>query len=147
MCTYNFVCLLIFYLTLKSLFIISFLQKTNRLYALLTKLSNNKPIIDKILDKSKILQNEQRLDKYMCYILVTELLFGAKHLNGDSKPVQCVRAYEEQFKEILSDIKKEGKTENDTAGSSSTSTKQGYFCCTRLRSQYYCIRQKNGIFN
>lgn len=89
------------------------LQKTNRLYALITKFSKNKVKIDTIIEKSQILKHEQRLDVHLCYVLVTELLFGAKQLNGDSKPVQCVRAYEDKFKEILAEI------ENDKNASSS----------------------------
>lgn len=77
------------------------------MYALITKISKNKHKIDQIIEKSKILEHEQRLDKYLCYILVTELIFGAKKLNGDSKPVQCVRGYEDKFKEILTEIESE----------------------------------------
>lgn len=72
-----------------------------------------------MIEKSKILEHEQRLDKYLCYVLVTELMFGAKQLNGDSKPVQCVRGYEDKFNEILSQSKK-----REPGGSSS---KQGSF--------------------
>lgn len=86
---------------------IFFLQKTNRLYALITKFSKNKGKIDTIIEKSQILKHEQRLDVHLCYVLVTELLFGAKQLNGDSKPVQCVRGYEDKFKEILAEIEKD----------------------------------------
>lgn len=35
---------------------------------------------------------------------MTELLFGAQKLNGQSKPVQCVLGYESKFREILNDI-------------------------------------------
>lgn len=54
-----------------------------------------------LLEKSEILEHEKRLDKHMCYVLVTELMFGAKKLNGNSKPVECVRSYEDKFMEIL----------------------------------------------
>lgn len=40
----------------------------------------------------------------MCLVLMTELLFGAKKLNGESKPVLCVLGYEPKFREILNDI-------------------------------------------
>lgn len=80
---------------------------------MITKFSKNKGKIDKVIEKSQILKHEQRLDVHLCYVLVTELLFGAKQLNGDSKPVQCVRGYEDKFKEIL------GEIENDNSALSS----------------------------
>lgn len=83
------------------------------MYALITKFSKNKGKIDTIIEKSQILKHEQRLDVHLCYVLVTELLFGAKQLNGDSKPVQCVRGYEDKFKKILAEI------ENDKSALSS----------------------------
>lgn len=84
-----------------------FFQKTNRLYALITKFSKNKETIDYLLDQSQILEKENRLDKYLCYVLVTELMFGAKKLNGESKPVLCVSAYEDRFNDILKDMNNE----------------------------------------
>lgn len=59
-----------------------------------------------------ILEKESRLDKYLCYVLVTELIFGAKKLNGESKPVACVRSYEDRFKEILAELENEDKTKS-----------------------------------
>lgn len=78
-----------------------FLQKTNRLYALIAKISKNKATLDRLIEGSEILSKEQRLDKYMCYVLMTELLFGAKKLPGESKPVQCVLSYKDKFEELL----------------------------------------------
>ena len=69
-----------------------------------------------MLDRSQIFEKEPRLDKYMCYVLATELIFGAKKLNGESKPVACVRSYEERFNEILSEIKNEDESK-DTSDS------------------------------
>ncbi|XP_037028105.1 28S rRNA (cytosine-C(5))-methyltransferase isoform X3 [Bradysia coprophila] len=77
---------------------------TNRLYALIAKISKNKPKLDLLIEKSSILRNEPRLDQYMCLVLMTELLFGAQKLNGQSKPVQCVLGYESKFQDILKDI-------------------------------------------
>lgn len=79
-------------------------QLTNRLYALVAKISKYKPKLDVLIERSSILQNEPRLDKYMCLVLMTELLFGAEKLNGESKPVTCVLGYESKFRELLTDI-------------------------------------------
>lgn len=65
------------------------------------------------MERSKILENESRLDKYLCYVLVTELMFGAKKLNGESKPVVCVNSYEDRFKEILEEIETGSKTKGE----------------------------------
>lgn len=81
------------------------------MYALIAKISKNKNTIDALLDRSKILENENRLDKYLCYVLVTELMFGAKKLNGESKPVLCVSSYEDRFNEILAEIQNEDKSD------------------------------------
>lgn len=77
-----------------------------------------------MLDQSQILEKESRLDKYLCYVLVTELMFGAKKLNGESKPVACVRSYENQFKEILDETNNKDKTESI---SSQQSDRKCYF--------------------
>lgn len=44
------------------------------------------------------------MDQYMCLVLMTELLFGAQKLNGQSKPVTCVLGYESKLRELLNDI-------------------------------------------
>lgn len=77
--------------------------------AVFSKYSNHKNEIDEIINQSEILVKEPRLDPHMCRILITELLFGAKKLNGESKPVQCVRSYESKFNEILLELEKNGK--------------------------------------
>lgn len=92
------------------------------MYALITKISKNKETLDALLEKSKILEKENRLDKYLCYVLVTELMFGAKKLNGESKPVLCVGTYEDQFKQILAEIQNE-----KSAGGASSEQDNGKF--------------------
>lgn len=79
--------------------------KTNRLYALMVKISKHKHTLDAIIEKSRILEIENRLNKYLCIVLIAELLFGAQKLNGDSKPVECVRSYHDKFVEIMSELK------------------------------------------
>lgn len=85
------------------------------MYALISKFSNYKYVIDAMLEQSQILEKETRLDKYLCYVLVTELMYGAKKLNGESKPVTCVRSYEDRFKEILEEINNKEKAEGNSS--------------------------------
>lgn len=82
------------------------------MYALILKFVDNKTIIDEIIERSEILKTETRLSKYMCYVLMTELLFGVKQLNGESKPVQCVRSYHDKFLEILAELKSSNAVNN-----------------------------------
>lgn len=87
------------------------------MYALISKFSQNKELIDTLLERSKILEKENRLDKYLCYVLVTELMFGAKKLNGESKPVMCVAGYSDQFSQILTEIQSDEKTKSSIGSS------------------------------
>lgn len=75
------------------------------------------------------MERENRLDKYLCYVLVTELMFGAKKLNGESKPVLCVATYEEQFKQILADIQSEGNSESTASGEKQNNGNLILICC------------------
>lgn len=53
----------------------------------------------------------------MCYVLMTELLFGSKNLPGESKPVQCVLSYKDRFDEILANKEDiAGATQSDQSG-------------------------------
>lgn len=97
---------------------------------MISKFSKHKDTIDALLDRSQILEKENRLDKYMCYVLVTELIFGAKKLNGESKPVLCVSSYENRFNEILAEITN-GEESKSISGSNQCDCKFGcvYMTC------------------
>ncbi|XP_055690601.1 28S rRNA (cytosine-C(5))-methyltransferase [Lutzomyia longipalpis] len=79
--------------------------RVRRLCGLITKILQQKPILDAVIESSKILEKEDRMNPYLCTILVAELLIGAGKLNGESKPVTTVLSYEkklrEKFKEAL----------------------------------------------
>lgn len=62
---------------------------------------DNRSAIDSAINKSRILEENPRLCPSLCRILVTELLFGRKQLNGESKPVQTVRSYYDLLQEHL----------------------------------------------
>lgn len=68
---------------------------------MIQKISDQKPVLDRLVADTKLKEREPRLEKYLCAVLMTELLFGAGHLNGDSKPVQCIRKYEPEFRALL----------------------------------------------
>lgn len=108
---------------------------------MITKISKNKDTIDKLLERSQILEKENRLDKYLCYVLVTELIFGAKKLNGESKPVLCVSGYEERFKEILAEIEN-----GETSGEAGNSRQDGGKVDCEYKSVYGFSKRKIVIF-
>lgn len=56
-----------------------------------------------MIAESHVAELEPRLEKYLSLVLMTELLFGAGHLIGNSKPVECIRKYEPKFRELLAD--------------------------------------------
>lgn len=71
------------------------------MFGLISRIAKHKPDLDRVIAESNVAELEPRLDKYMCLVLMTELLFGAGKLIGCSKPVECVRRYEPQFRELL----------------------------------------------
>ncbi|XP_005178030.1 28S rRNA (cytosine-C(5))-methyltransferase [Musca domestica] len=88
----------------KSLKTLMYNEKHARLrgmQAVLTKYFDNKGAIDEAIEKSQILQDNPRLCPILCKVLVTELILGLKKLNGESKPVQTVRAYKDRLAEAL----------------------------------------------
>lgn len=92
---------------------VSYLQRTNVLFALITETIKHASDIDKIFEHSKILQNESRLDPWLAKILTSELLFGKKALPGKSKPEQTVLSYKDQFEKYISDNQDDLKTEGN----------------------------------
>lgn len=87
---------------------------------MIVKISRNKNELDRLIYESKIVENEPRLEKYLCLVLMTELLFGAGHLNGDSKPVQCIRKYEPTFRKLLAESN--DKSAKSISGDNDSST-------------------------
>lgn len=56
-----------------------------------------------MINKSKLLKNEDRLDRWLASVLITELLWGKKILSGACKPVKTILAYEQILKAHSSD--------------------------------------------
>lgn len=48
--------------------------------------------------------NEPRLQPWLAKVLITELLWGKEALSSECKPVQTILAYEQRFREELSNI-------------------------------------------
>lgn len=69
--------------------------------AVLKQYADNRGAIDAAIESTKILEDNPRLKPALCKVLVTELIFGRKQLNGESKPVQTVREYRERLIEAL----------------------------------------------
>jgi hypothetical protein len=67
----------------------------------LTKIRANEKQLDHIIDQTDILQKIP--NKFMAKYLVAELIYGRGELTGFSKPVECVRSYEEKLRQALND--------------------------------------------
>lgn len=89
---------------------------------MIVKISRNKTELDRLIYESKIVENEPRLEKYLCLVLMTELLYGAGHLNGDSKPVQCIRKYEPTFRKLLADFNDSSASAKNISDENTSST-------------------------
>ncbi|XP_075148610.1 nop2/Sun-like domain containing protein 5 [Haematobia irritans] len=88
----------------KSLKTLIYEEKHARLrgmQAVLKQYIDNRGSIDEAIEKSQILQENPRLCPTLCKVLVTELIFGRKQLNGESRPVQTVREYRDRLVEAL----------------------------------------------
>ncbi|XP_067619855.1 28S rRNA (cytosine-C(5))-methyltransferase [Eurosta solidaginis] len=88
----------------KSLKSLIFEEKHARLrgmQAVLKQYIDNRGAIDNAIVKTRILEDNPRLCPALCKILVTELIFGRKQLNGESKPVLTVTNYREKLLEFL----------------------------------------------
>lgn len=57
--------------------------------------------LEEVIKQTKIFEKENHLNPWLGRILISQLLFGRQELNGDSKPVECVRGYAAALKEAL----------------------------------------------
>lgn len=71
------------------------------MFGLISRIAKHKADLDRVIAESNVAELEPRLDKYLSLVLMTELLFGTGQLIGQSKPVECIRKYEPQFRELL----------------------------------------------
>jgi len=68
-------------------------QNLKGTYALITKTIQNNKLLDRLLKKTKLIQENPQLNVWLAKILVTELILGKGKLQGNSKPVQTVLKY------------------------------------------------------
>ena len=54
-------------------------------------------IIENIFKNTELLKKEMSMDQNLAAVLVTELLWGKKLLQGDSKPIQTILKYKEEL--------------------------------------------------
>lgn len=80
--------------------VISF-QNIKALYALVTEALKHWPILEILIDESKILLKEPKFNIWHVRILVTELLFGKKKVDSENEFVQTILTYEKKFRKIL----------------------------------------------
>lgn len=76
------------------------MQNIKGVYALVVETIKHAKELDDLLTRSKLLQKETRLQPWLAKILITELLFGKKELKGESKPIQTILSYKNQFEKL-----------------------------------------------
>ncbi|XP_046740778.1 28S rRNA (cytosine-C(5))-methyltransferase [Diprion similis] len=82
------------------------------LYALALTSLQHASQLDQLIRRTLILVNEPRLDPWLARILITELLWGKKHLSSECKPVLTVLAYEKSLKDELKNTESFENPEN-----------------------------------
>ncbi|XP_043595198.1 28S rRNA (cytosine-C(5))-methyltransferase [Bombus pyrosoma] len=90
--------------SLKSLIYGQKHPNVSAIYSLCLNTLQREEQLDHLIKKTNILVNEPRLQPWLAKILITELLWGKKALKTECKPVQTILAYEQKFREELSNI-------------------------------------------
>ncbi|XP_016974818.1 28S rRNA (cytosine-C(5))-methyltransferase [Drosophila rhopaloa] len=75
--------------------------RTRSLHVVLKLYSENRGAVDNAIAETRLLKDNPNLEGCLAKVLVTELIFGRKQLNGDSKPVQTVRSYREKLQQAI----------------------------------------------
>ncbi|XP_017041041.1 28S rRNA (cytosine-C(5))-methyltransferase [Drosophila ficusphila] len=76
--------------------------RVRSLQTVLKLYSDNRPTVENAIEETGLLQDNPNLDACLARVLVTELVFGRKLLNGESRPVQTVRSYKEKLQQAVS---------------------------------------------
>ncbi|XP_033357250.1 probable 28S rRNA (cytosine-C(5))-methyltransferase [Bombus vosnesenskii] len=90
--------------SLKSLIYRQKHPNVSAIYSLCLNTLQREEQLDHLIKKTHILVNEPRLQPWLAKILITELLWGKKALKTECKPAQTILAYEQKFREELSNI-------------------------------------------
>ncbi|EDW84279.2 uncharacterized protein Dwil_GK13235 [Drosophila willistoni] len=87
--------------SIKSLIFEERHARVRSLQAVLKHYSDNRGAVDQAIEDTGLLTENPNLDPSLAKVLVTELIFGRKQLNGESKPVQTVRRFKEKLQQAL----------------------------------------------
>lgn len=80
------------------------LQNVSGIYALSVNTLQAGPQLDLLLQRTQILTEQPRLDPWLARVLITELLWGKKHLSGESKPIQTILLYADLLQKELENL-------------------------------------------
>ncbi|KRT83787.1 hypothetical protein AMK59_4718 [Oryctes borbonicus] len=83
---------------------------TKALYALVVETLKYSKQLDFLLKRSKLFEKEPRFNPWLAKVLITELLWGKKHLPGQSKPIKTILTYQQILSANACDVH-----ENDSA--------------------------------
>ncbi|EDV48518.2 probable 28S rRNA (cytosine-C(5))-methyltransferase [Drosophila erecta] len=99
----------------KSVKTLIFAEKPARarsLHTVLKKFCDNRVAVEKAIEETGLLRDNPSFDPSLAKVLVTELVYGRKELNGESKPFQTVRGYKERLLKSISDSGLQSKERN-----------------------------------
>lgn len=60
--------------------------------------------LNQLLENTKILVEQPRLDPWLARVLITELLWGKKKLQSEAKPIQTILAYTDKLREEVKNL-------------------------------------------
>lgn len=81
----------------KSVHVLLCSQNKRGIMGLVTKTLQHNRVLNKLFENTDLLKKEDRIDADLASVLVTELIWGKKVLQGDSKPVQTILKYQERL--------------------------------------------------
>ncbi|XP_076243549.1 nop2/Sun-like domain containing protein 5 [Calliopsis andreniformis] len=91
--------------SLKSLIYEQKHPNVSAIYSLCYNTLQREALLSSLLNKTRILLNEPRLNPWLARILINELLWGKQTLKTECKPAKIVLTYEKQLREELSQVK------------------------------------------
>ena len=74
-------------------------MRNDKGFAMMDMILNNLKAIDELISKTKILEEQPKLNKWLAKVLIAELIFGRGQLSGESLPVKCVLSYQDKLME------------------------------------------------
>lgn len=83
--------------------------RTGSMSKLIQLIQSHEAQMEEVLTRTQLFEKEKQLSPWLGRILVAELLFGRKQLNGYSKPVMCVLSHRKELEDALANAETKPK--------------------------------------